>query len=487
MNNQDYRNVLLDAFFESNKLAVEQIDSYNSFIDKLQDYVDEVKLINPKISDVTIELGEVKIGRPQVVEADGLHKKMLPFEARLRGRTYAAPLWIKMSLLRRGIPSETENIYVGDMPVLAKSKLCYLSEMTPDQLVQGKEDPLDPGGYFITNGTERIVGNREETAIGKLLVKEAGLTTSGTYMGQRGAFKARVSVEKDKGSVLRVAFPTVRKIKLINVLIALGMTKDQIAKEFKGTLEVENDLLVNFEECDVKNEEEGLLYIGKFVAPNQPNEYKLRRSNEVLDQFLLPNIGVTRDDRHLKAYALIRMAEKIIDSSYGLRPTDDLDNYANKRVRTTGPMMEQLFRQALKKMAMDIQKNIEKTIARRRKLRLKTLIQPAVLTQTIQRSVNTGIWNTQTKGITRVLDRTNYVSVAIDFKKINSGLSPLRAPLDSRKLHGTHWGRICCVSTPDDENCGLTKNLSTLSQITIDSSPEQVIDVLQKSKIKIVR
>ncbi|HLC45626.1 MAG TPA: DNA-directed RNA polymerase subunit B, partial [archaeon] len=230
-----------------------------------------------------------------------------------------------------------------------------------------------------------------------------------------------------------------------------------------------------------------LLYIGKFVAPNQPSEYKLRRANEVLDQFVLPNIGVTRDDRKLKAHAIIRMAEKVVDCAYDLRPQDDLDNYANKRIRTTGPMMEQLFRQALKKMVTDIQRNIEKTIARRRKLRLKTLVQPAVLTQTIARAVNTGIWNSQTKGVTRVLDRTNFVSVGIDFKKINSGLTPLHAPINSRKLHGTHWGRICCVATPDDEQCGLTKNMSTLSKITIDESPEQVLDALQKSRIKIIR
>src|SRR3989338_7229604 len=230
MNSASYRNAVLDAFFDSNKLAEEQIDSYNSFVEKVQDYVNEVRDVNPKVSDISIELGEIRVGKPEIVEADELRKKILPFEARLRGRTYAAPLFIKMTLLRRGIPSESENIYVGDLPVLEKPNLCYLKGATSEQLVQAKEDALDPGGYFITNGTERIVGNREETAVGKLLVKSEDYISTGGYTGQRGAFKAKVALERDKAGMLRVAFPTIRRIKLINLLMALGLKKEQDRK-----------------------------------------------------------------------------------------------------------------------------------------------------------------------------------------------------------------------------------------------------------------
>ncbi|HLC45609.1 MAG TPA: hypothetical protein VJI67_01935, partial [archaeon] len=62
MNSASYRNAVLDAFFDSNKLAEEQIDSYNSFVEKVQDYVNEVRDVNPKVSDISIELGEIRVG-----------------------------------------------------------------------------------------------------------------------------------------------------------------------------------------------------------------------------------------------------------------------------------------------------------------------------------------------------------------------------------------------------------------------------------------
>ncbi|MBN1159614.1 MAG: DNA-directed RNA polymerase subunit B'' [Candidatus Diapherotrites archaeon] len=478
------RNVILKAYFNSRALVEEQIRSYNLFLDTIQNIIDENKYIDPKVSDFTIKLGKIEVGTPHTIEADGLKKPILPWEARLRGRSYLAPIHLEMTPLHRGIEGNTEKLYVGQIPVLVKSKLCHLENLTPEELISVGEDPADPGGYFITNGTERFIGNREETATSKLLVKEILNGFKGSYQTHTGSFKAKVNITREKSGALRVGFPNVVKAKLINVLMALGMdSHDKIRVAFKNSDEVQNDLLINFEESEVTNEEEALKYLGHFVAPNQPIEYKLRRSQEVLDQFLLPNLGTDPDARMAKAKALIRMAEKVIDCSYGLRPIDDLDNYANKRIITTGPMMEQLFRQAFKRFINDIRKNAERTVTRRRKLRLKTLVQPEMLTQSIIVAINTGVWNPQTKGVTRALTRTNFVSPLIDFKRINSSLSTMRASMEARQLHGTHWGKVCCIQTPDDENVGLTKNLSTLGIITIDESEEYVKDVLEKNKL----
>ncbi|MBR9706994.1 MAG: DNA-directed RNA polymerase subunit B'' [Candidatus Diapherotrites archaeon] len=478
------RDVILNSYFESRKTAQEQIQSYNSFLEKMQSVVDENRVIDPKVSDFTIKLGNIRLEPPHTVEADGLRKKILPYEARLRSRSYNSWIYMEMTPLHRGIESNTEEHYIGQMPILTKSNMCYLRGLSDEQLILANEDPMDSGGYFITNGTERFIGNQEETTTGKLLIKKEMENTRGSYTSQKGAFKARVTILRDKTGGLKIVFPHVNKAKFINILKALGLeSNEEISASFKKTLEIENDLLVNFEDSAVNSREEALKYLGHFVAPNQPLSYKLQRSEEVLDQFLLPNIGTTPEVRPFKIQALIRMAETVVDTAHDLRSYDDWDNYANKRIITTGPMMEQLFRQVVKRFVNELSRNAERTVTRRRKLRLKTLVQPAAVTQAIMTAVNTGIWSSQMKGVTRTLQRTNFVSTPIDFKRVVSGLSPLRAPLESRLLHGTHWGKLCCVETPDNENCGLTKNLATLASVTIDEEVDPVLDALKKNKV----
>ena len=53
--------------------------------------------------------------------------------------------------------------------------------------------------------------------------------------------------------------------------------------------------------------------------------------------------------------------------------------------------------------------------------------------------------------------------------------------------HPSHWGRVCFLSTPDGENCGLVKNLSLLGLVStqimepvveelFDSGMEELVD-----------
>ena len=40
---------------------------------------------------------------------------------------------------------------------MLKSKLCHLHGMNREELIKHGEDPDDPGGYFIINGTEKVL------------------------------------------------------------------------------------------------------------------------------------------------------------------------------------------------------------------------------------------------------------------------------------------------------------------------------------------
>ena len=83
----------------------------------------------------------------------------MPNEAIARNLTYPAPMYITYVPVVSGIEKKDAagEAFIGEMPVMIKSDLCYTKNMTRDQLIGEGEDPDDPGGYFIIKGTERVL------------------------------------------------------------------------------------------------------------------------------------------------------------------------------------------------------------------------------------------------------------------------------------------------------------------------------------------
>lgn len=49
-----------------------------------------------------------------------------------------------------------------------------------------------------------------------------------------------------------------------------------------------------------------------------------------------------------------------------------------------------------------------------------------------------------------------------------------------RQLHNTHWGMVCPAETPEGQACGLVKNLSLMSYISVGSPSKPIIDFLEE-------
>jgi len=46
---------------------------------------------------------------------------------------------------------------LSDIPIIVMSKHCHLRDLTPNQLIEKKEDSAEFGGYYIVNGNEKLV------------------------------------------------------------------------------------------------------------------------------------------------------------------------------------------------------------------------------------------------------------------------------------------------------------------------------------------
>ncbi|MBN2067309.1 MAG: DNA-directed RNA polymerase subunit B'' [Candidatus Diapherotrites archaeon] len=480
---------LVEAYFHNKNFAQMEIDSFNQFVEKkLPEIIEESGEIIPKIEEVKIEISDIEVLKPRIVEADGSPRtNFFPMEARIRNRTYSSPLFLTMRLLRREVEQDVRRAYIGELPIMLKSNLCWLNGKSEEELIEMGEDPKDTGGYFIINGSEKALMTQEVLASDRVMIAEQAKGVAAEVISTRGAFKGRVRVTRKPDGTLNVTFPaSPRKLKLFVLLKALGLkTLREIKDAFPLEKEIENDILVNWENCMVKNEEEALDKIGKFVAPGQVIDYRLKRAQEVIDAFLLPHIGQKKDDRLAKAYYLAMMATKAIERGCGMRGEDDKDHYANKRLELSGKLMEHLFRYSFKYFIKDLRFQIDRTVTRRRKLNISTIVRPGAVSERIRFAMSTGNWIGRATGVSKFMDRVNFLSPLTDLRKVKSPLNKNRELYEARDVHGTHWGRLDPIETPDGPQCGLVKNLCLMAEVTTETEEEPIEKLLYKKGVKL--
>jgi DNA-directed RNA polymerase subunit B len=478
----------MKSFFTSKGLVRQHLDSYNDFLEnRLQEIVSDVAKIEPDIPNYYVRLGRVEIQEPSVREADGSVRTIHPAEARIRNLTYSAPINLEMTPVYRDektgmeYDEETTSVYVGRMPIMLKSGFCRLSSMTQEELIEAGEDPNDPGGYFIINGSERVLVTQEDLAPNRILIEEATSSSSCTHMAKvfstaRG-FRAPVTMERRADHTFRVSFPSVPgKIPLVVLMRALGLVTD---REMVGAITddaaLAQELIPSFHAAEslvVPNDpqatrENALDYIGKRVAVGQTKDYRLRRAEQVLNRYLLPHIGTDPGSALSKAYYLGQMTQQLIELAVNRRAADDKDHYANKRLKLAGDLLTSLFRVAFLNLCRDIKYQLERTATRGRKPNIKTAVRADVITERLRHALATGNWVGGKAGVSQLLDRVNYMSSISHLRRVVSPLSRSQPHFEARDLHPTHWGKIC-LSPESEVLLDDGNNLATLAEIGLD-------------------
>jgi DNA-directed RNA polymerase subunit B" len=493
MNREDRRSISRE-YFSKERLAEHHYRSFNSFLGRgMQEVVDEKGTIDTDIGDkedeepVHVELGDVRIVTPRVREADGSEELLYPQEARLRNITYAAPVFMEMSIVKG--EGEDERVVdatetkVGRMPIMVGSEKCNIAGFSEEDLVEIGEDPADPGGYFIVNGSERVLMTSEDLAPNKILAeydtKYGDEIQVAKTFSQRRGYRALVLVERTRDGLLEVSFPSVSgSVNFVTLVRALGLESDEeIVHRVSDDPEIVKFMLENLEAADVQTEEEAIESLGKRVASGQGKNYQLKRANYVIDRYLLPHLheeGVEEEDVRInKAYYLCRMAEACFELALDRREPDDKDHYANKRLKVSGDLMKDLFRTALNKLARDVKYQLERANMRNRQLSVNTVVRSDVLTERLEHPIATGNWVGGRSGVSQLVDRTDFMGVLSHLRRLRSPLSRSQPHFEARDLHATQWGRICPSETPEGPNCGLVKNFAQAMELSQNIEDEQ--------------
>ena len=487
--------LLLKSFFKEKGLVRQHLDSFNEFIDHgLQEVIDEVGEISIEIpeSPYKVKLGQIwiidpqtRITGPYATEVDGTKHEFYPLEARLRNLTYAAPIALEMTPVIDGREQDTELVYVGNIPVMLKSKLCFLSQLSREELIACGEDPDDPGGYFVVNGSERVIVAMEDLAPNRILVDldEKGATPiyQSKIFSTTVGFRARIELKIKSDGALYVSIPGVpTEIPFVVLMRALGLESDkELAEAVSLGKEIQSQLEPSFEKAlGVDNAKDAILFIGNRVAHGQVEEYRTQKAETAIDKNFLPHIGRTTQNRKEKALFLGEMACRVVELKMGRRQTDDKDHFKNKRLRLAGPLLADLFRVAFRNLTRDIKYQLERIGVKGPIITVSAAVRPGIVSERFQHSLATGNWGKGRVGVTQLLDRTNHISTLSHLRRLQSPLSRSQPNFEARDLHATHWGRLCPNETPEGSNCGLVKNLALSACISVGVNPEKIKQTL---------
>ena len=476
--------------------------------------------------EIYIRMKNIRLGAPTVREANGAEHPATPLECRLRKLTYFSPIYMDFKIYRDDLPPSTsesdigfieeEGVHIGNLPIMVRSGRCNLHpdhiagtqekslKLSPttsaedalrhkELLRKAGEDPLDPGGYFIINGTERVLISMEDLAPNRVTVeknkKYAHETEVAKIFSQKDGVRKPINVEKRRDGMLMVKIPSAgtTAIPVVLLMRALGMENDRdIFSAIAGPVEAMKYTVANLNdvkdnpEYGVDNTEEAMAWLEKKFAAGQQKEYRESRIQNLLDKELLPHLGSDDEVRTKKAIFLGRIVRQVLEMAITNRDPNDKDHYANKRVRLAGDLMEDLFRVGVQGLARDLKYQLERHHNRKRELKINSCLRPDVLTSKIMHALATGNWVGGRSGVSQLLDRTTYLASLSHMRRVTSPLVRSQPHFEARDLHPTHWGRLCPNETPEGQNCGLVKNAAQMIDISEEVDPHEVRERLDE-------
>ena len=538
---------IVESYFSKRSLVNHQLASYNDCIplsdgksSRMEKIVRNIRIgsddfeidesegglikLDVLEKEIVVRVKNIRLGQPTIREANGAEHPATPMECRLRKLTYFAPVYLDFRIYRDDLPPspgadlgymDEKNVHIGNLPIMVRSARCNLHannidsnrKLSPDTspedaehyvklLRKFGEDPVDPGGYFIINGTERVLISMEDLAPNRVTVernkKYAHDTEVAKIFSQKDGVRKPLNVEKRRDGMLMVKIPSAgtTAIPVVLLMRSLGMSNDrEIFSSIAGPVEAMKYTVANLndvkdnEEYGVENEEEALAWLEKKFAAGQQKEYRESRIQNLLDKELLPHLGAAYEHRQKKAIFLGRIVRQVLEMAINNKDPNDKDHYANKRVRLAGDLIEDLFRVSLQQLARDLKYQLERHHNRKRELKINSCLRPDVLTSKIMHALATGNWVGGRSGVSQLLDRTTFLSALSHMRRVTSPLVRSQPHFEARDLHPTQWGRLCPNETPEGQNCGLVKNAAQMIDVSEEVAEGDVKELLKETGV----
>ena len=483
------RETIVERFINEVALTRQSCDSYDDFIfNKLKEIISQSHTIKCTYLGQTDSRGiEIRlmggtVKRPVMLEHDGTSRPIYPSECRIRQLTYGAPIYIDVEVKRKDMDATIlKDVYLGRIPVMIFSSLCYIRDK--DKRVEYNECPNDPGGYFIVNGSEKAIIGQKSSMVNRMISYSRGDTCA---VAVKSSNKRRVyttTISYKPNAPIMCTFPRLQnEVPLMDVLIALGLSIDQIKSVFSSS---ELALLdASFKSLPTDKEEaRRRLPIREVYDVGATDDERLQRAFE---NVMLPHVKMDR-----KGIFFITMLKELMDVATGKIESTDRDAANNQRVETACELLSTLFHHLIIRLTNDVRLVCQKSLGKLKrgitddKIR-KWISSMTSITDGFQYALATGNWNTtfvnrtQRVGVAQALQRLSLMATISQLRRISSSIDSTQKLAKPRYLHGTHWGRYCPFETPEGQPVGLETQLSVQALVSLDTSSEIIERVIKQ-------
>ncbi|ORY78628.1 RNA polymerase III large subunit Rpc2 [Protomyces lactucae-debilis] len=493
---------LLPAFLKVKGLVKQHIDSFNYFVD-----VDLKKIVkaNERVtSDVEprfyLKYTNIWVDTPKRLEPESMERSITPHECRLRDLSYSATIFVDIEYTRDNQVVRRKGVSIGRMPIMLRSKKCILTDKTEAQMAEMLECPLDPGGYFVVKGTEKVILVQEQLSKNRIIVEDYKGIVQASVTSSTHERKSKSYVLTKKGKIYLKHNSIAEDIPIVLALKAMGLVADkEIFELVCGHDEVYQDLFaVNLEECaklGIYTQNQALEYIGskcrmsRQKSPtNGPRRAPHEEAIEVLANIVLAHVPVHNLDFRPKIVYFAMMARRVLMAMANPKMVDDRDYVGNKRLELAGQLLSLLFEDLFKTFNSQFKVNIDKVLKKPNRTQAfdafnQFNIHSDHITTGMIRALSTGNWSLkrfkmERAGVTHVLSRLSYISALGMMTRISSQFEKTRKVSGPRALQPSQFGMLCTSDTPEGEACGLVKNLALMTHITTDVEEQPLIRLI---------
>ena len=194
--------------------------------------------------------------------------------------------------------------------------------------------------------------------------------------------------------------------------------------------------------------------ISEFSRIFDPSYYRLGKiGRSKLNNRL--NIKLSKRITTITYEDIFAIIDKLITLSTSKQISDDIDHLKNRRVRSVGELLQNLFRIGFQRLLRKLRSQTNKTYS-------SQLSSFNIVGATIREFFGAS-------QLSQYMDQTNPLSALTHRRRI-SGLGPGgfdrdRISFAVRDIHPSHYGRICPIETPEGQNVGLIASLTTCARV----------------------
>jgi len=444
-------------------------------------------------------------------------------ECRERNMTFAAPLRVTMRLISRQGEGEEkqvkdiieQDVYLGELPLVTEwgtfiingAERVVVSQLHRSPGVFFDED-LHPNGKklysariipyrgswmeFSTDINDimylyidskrklpvstilRALGYSSDDEIISLFYtpEKVGLTGK-KAKDLEGGFLAETVVNKETGEVLYGVGEALTD-EVMQAIIDNGVKSVKVVRMADRR---EVPVMLNTIKKDATHSrEEALFKIYGILRPGEPPSLEMAES--LVDKFFFGNkrydlgevgryminqrmsLDIPLDRTTLDPKDFVAIIRYVVGLCNETGFTDDIDHLGNRRARTVGELLANLFSVGLTRVA--------RTIRERLSLKDQENVTPQLLVnaRTVSSVVETFFGSSQ---LSQFMDQTNPLSELTHKRRLSAlgpgGLTRERAGFEVRDVHHTHYGRMCPIETPEGPNIGLITSMATFARI----------------------